>query len=51
MRSKNASQAVMAVSGIAAACAKSRRFGLRPTMRSSTRCSSLFAPGRVTSPA
>src|ERR1044071_5542632 len=51
MRSKKASHAVIAVSGMAAAGAKGRRFGLRPTMRSSTRWNSLFAPGRVTSPA
>ena len=43
--------AVIAVSGMAAACAKSRRLGFLPTMRSSTRWNSLFAPGRVTSPA
>ena len=51
MRSKYDSQAVIAVSGIAAACAKSIDFGLRATMRSSTSCSSLLEPGRVTSPA
>ena len=45
MRSKNASQAVIAVSGMAAACAKSRRLGFLPTMRSSTRWNSLFAAG------
>ena len=51
MRSWNASQAVIEVSGIAAACAKSSFFGLRPTMRSSTRWNSLLQPARVTSPA
>ena len=51
IRSWKASQAVIEVSGIAAACAKSSFFGLRPTMRSSTRWNSLSQPGRVTSPA
>ena len=51
MRAKYASHAVIAVSGIAAACAKSSDFGFLPTMRSSTNCNSLFEPGRVTSPA
>lgn len=50
-RSKSSSQAVMVVSGRAAAWAKSRLFGRCPAMRSSTRCSSLLLPGRVISPA
>ena len=37
----------MAVSGSAAASAKSRLAGLRPTMRSSTRWNSALVPGRV----
>ena len=50
-RSNSASHAVIAVSGIAAAWAKSSVRGLRPTIRSSTQCSSAFVPGRIREPA
>ncbi|SPK02063.1 protein of unknown function (plasmid) [Methylorubrum extorquens DM4] len=50
-RSNRASQAVMAVSGIAAASAKDSEAGMRPTIRSSTQCSSALVPGRPRSPA
>ncbi|MNV63817.1 hypothetical protein D3C71_1564300 [compost metagenome] len=50
-RSNSSSQAVIAVSGSAAACAKSSDLGAWPTMRSSTRCSWLFVPGRAIEPA
>jgi hypothetical protein len=39
------------VSGSAAASAKPRLFGMRPTMRSSTRWISAFVPGRAMLPA
>ncbi len=50
-RSNSTSQAVIEVSGRAAAAAKSSVFGLRPTMRSSTRWNSLLVPGRTIEPA
>ena len=50
-RSNSPSQAVMVVSGSAAASAKESLRGFAPTMRSSTRCSSLFVPGRWLLPA
>ena len=50
-RSNRASQAVIVVSGMAAACAKSSVRGLCPTMRSSTRCSSALVPLRAREPA
>ena len=50
-RSNSASHAVMVVSGSAAAQVKSSDFGFAPTIRSSTRWNSLFAPGRVMLPA
>ncbi|MNZ52922.1 hypothetical protein D3C78_707860 [compost metagenome] len=50
-RSNSSSQAVMLVSGRAAAWAKSRLDGMCPTMRSSTSCSSALLPWRVRSPA
>ena len=50
-RSNSASQAVIVVSGMAAASAKERLLGLRPTMRSSTTCSSELLPARFTWPA
>ena len=49
--SNRSSQAVMAVSGRAAASAKLSLDGLRPTMRSSTTWYSELAPGRTTEPA
>ena len=45
------SQAVIAVSGRAAASVKDRLAGLRPAIRSSTRWNSLFVPGRSMLPA
>jgi len=51
MRSNSASQAVMVVSGMAAASAKERLGGLGPTILSSTRCSWQFVPGRWLLPA
>ena len=50
-RSNKISHAVMLVKGKAAASAKLKALGFRPTMRSSTTCNSLFAPARVMSPA
>ena len=50
-RSKSSSQAVMEVSGRAAASAKESVRGLWPTRRSSTRWNSLLVPGRVMVPA
>ena len=50
-RSKSSSHAVIVVNGSAAACAKFRLRGFVPTMRSSTRCSSAFVPGRAIEPA
>ena len=50
-RSNSSSHAVMVVSGSAAASAKSSDFGAWPTMRSSTRCSSLLVPWRAMEPA
>ena len=51
MRSNSASQAVIAVSGSAAACAKLTERGLWPTMRSSTRWNCALVPGRAMLPA
>ena len=51
MRSNISSQAVMLVSGSAAASAKSSDAGLRPTMRSSTSWYWALLPLRVMSPA
>ena len=51
MRSNSSSQAVMVVSGRAAACAKPTDLGLRPTMRSSTNWKVELLPGRLMLPA
>jgi hypothetical protein len=45
------SQAVIAVSGSAAAAANDSEAGFGPTMRSSTSCSSLLLPWRSIAPA
>ena len=50
-RSKSSSQAVMEVSGRAAAWAKESERGLGPARRSSTRWNSLLVPGRRMEPA
>ena len=50
-RSNSASQAVIDVSGRAAASAQSRLCGLAATIRSSTRWSCEFAPARAMLPA
>ncbi len=50
-RSNSSSHAVMAVSGSAAACASESDLGALETMRASTACSSLLAPGRLIEPA
>ncbi len=50
-RSNKISQAVMLVSGKAAACANDSVLGLAPTMRSSTRWNSELVPGRPIEPA
>jgi hypothetical protein len=50
-RSNTVSHAVIAVSGSAAAAAKSRLAGLRPTIRSSTSWTPALLPGREIEPA
>ncbi len=50
-RSNSNSQAVMEVSGSAAACANDSDFGLLPTMRSSTRWNCELVPWRRIEPA
>ena len=51
IRFRGRRQAVIDVSGIAAASASVRFAGARPTMRSSTSCSSALLPGRPIAPA